>query len=80
MIQEHVEECKHLNCIKEKRHGVPVVAQWVKNLTVVSVRIRGQFLALLSGLRIQYCHMLWCMSQMLLWLWHRPQLWLQFDP
>ena len=39
--------------------GVPVVAQWLMNLTRNHVRS----LALLSGLRIRRCHELWCGSQ-----------------
>ena len=41
--------------------GVPVVAQWLTNLTS-----RVQSLTSLSGLRIQGCFELWCRSQM--WL------------
>ena len=35
-----------------KKLEVPIVAQWVRDLTVVSVWIRVQSLALLSGLSI----------------------------
>ena len=45
--------------------GVPVVAQWVKNLTqCLSMRIQVQSLTLLSGLRICCCPKLWPRSQM----------------
>ena len=45
--------------------GVPVVVQWVKNLTV-SVKMQVHFLVSLSGLRIQHCHKVQHSSQM--WL------------
>ena len=41
--------------------GVPIVAQWLMNLT--STRMQVQFLVLLSGLRIQHYHELWCRLQ-----------------
>ena len=41
--------------------GVPIVAQQVIN-SIVSMRTQVQFLALLSELRIQCCHELWCRS------------------
>ena len=44
--------------------GVPIVAQRVKNL--ITMRIRVRCLALLSGLRIKRCHKLWCRWQ--IWL------------
>lgn len=53
---------------KKKKIGVPVVAQRVKNPTV-SVRLQDRSLASLTGLSI------WCSFI----LWHRLQLWLQFD-
>ena len=37
--------------------GVPVMAQWLRNLALV------RFLASFSGLRIRCCHELWCGSQ-----------------
>ena len=43
--------------------GVPVVAQW-KQTQLVSLRTWVQSLALLSELRIQHCHELWCSLQM----------------
>ena len=43
--------------------GVPVVAQWLANLTRIHENV-GLILALLSGLKIWCCHELWCMSQM----------------
>ena len=47
-------------------YGVPIVAQWVKNLTSLS-RCRFYLsLALLSGLMIQHCHNLQFRLQM--WL------------
>ena len=41
------------------------------------MRLGVRSLALLSGLRLQHCHELWCRLQMgsdpaLLWLWYRP--------
>ena len=48
-----------------KRRGVPIVAQR-KHISPVSMRMRVRSPALLSGLRIQCCHELWCRSQM--WL------------
>ena len=42
--------------------GVPVVAQQ-KHTQLVSMRMRVGSLTLLSGLRIQCCHELWCRSQ-----------------
>ena len=44
---------------------------------LVCMRTQVQSLALLSGLRIQHCHEMWCRSQTklkpsLLWLWCRP--------
>ena len=38
--------------------GVPVVAQWLTNPTR-NQEVAGRSLALLSGLRIQYCRELW---------------------
>ena len=38
------------------------MAQWVKN-ELVSMRMQGPSLALVSGLRIQLCHELWCRLQ-----------------
>ena len=35
--------------------GVPIVAQW-KGIRLGTMRLRVQSLALLSGLRIRYCH------------------------
>ena len=48
-------------------YGVPVVAQWLTNLTrnhEVVGSIPG--LALLSGLRVRHCLELWCRLQTLL--------------
>ena len=52
------------------------MAQW-EQIWLGSIRTQVQSLALLSGLRIQHCHELWCRSQKrlspeLLWLWCRP--------
>ena len=44
---------------------VPIVAQQIR-IRLVSMRMQVRSLALLSGLRIQHCHELWCGSQM--WL------------
>jgi len=49
--------------LKTGQAGVPVVAQWLTNLTrnhEVGCSISG----LPSGLRIRHCHELWCRSQM----------------
>ena len=45
--------------------GVPLVAQWVKNLSSIHEDV-VQSLALLSGLRIRHCHELQYRVQM--WL------------
>ena len=45
------------------RSGVPVMAQW-KRIQLETMRLRVRSLALLSGLKIQRCHELWCRSQM----------------
>ena len=48
-----------------------------KKILLRTMRLQVQSLVLLSGLRIQRCHELWCRSQTqlgsgaLLWLWHR---------
>ena len=42
--------------------GVPVVAQW-KRIKLGTMRLQVRPLVLLSGLRIQPCHDLWCRSQ-----------------
>ena len=47
---------------KRNRHGVPVVAQWLTNLTGTT-RLWVRSLALLSGWRILRCRELWCRSQ-----------------
>ena len=49
----------------KKFYGVPTVDQQ-KHVPLVTMRIRVQYLASLSGLRIQHCYELWCRSQMLL--------------
>ena len=46
------------------RMGVPVVAQWLTNPWLGTMRLRVQSLALLSGLRIRCCRELRCRSQM----------------
>ena len=53
--------------LKEIKIGVPFMTHRLTNLTR-SVRMRVQFLASLSGLRIQHCCELWYIyrSQMLL--------------
>ena len=43
--------------------GVPIMAQWLTNLTM-NYEVTVRSLVLLSGLRIQHCHELWCRSQM----------------
>ena len=57
-------------------NGVPIVAQWITNLTSIH-EDQVQPLAWLSGLRIQHCRELWCRLQtrlgsVLLWLWCSP--------
>ena len=52
------------------------MAQWLRNLTR-NHEVVGSIPGLLSGLRIQRCHELWCRLQTwsdptLLWLWCRP--------
>ena len=42
--------------------GVPVLAQR-KQIRLGIKRLRVQSLTLLSGLKIQHCHELWCRSQ-----------------
>ena len=42
--------------------GVPLVAQWLTNLTR-NHEVWGSIPGLLSGLRIYCCHELWCRSQ-----------------
>ena len=60
-----------------REEGVPVVAEWVKNLTSI-YEDAGLNPGLAHGLRIQRCHELWCRSQSRgsdpawLWLWCRP--------
>ena len=48
---------------KNKIMGVPVVARQ-KQILLVSMRMRVQSLAPLSGLRMQHWHRLWCKLQM----------------
>ena len=43
--------------------GVPVVAQWVKNLTSIHADV-GLFLASLGGLGILHCHELWLQASL----------------
>ena len=57
--------------------GIPIVAQQ-KRIRLGTMRFRVQSLALLSELRIQHCHELWCSVGrrhgsylVLLWLWCR---------
>jgi len=53
---------ENVHFLKKKDKGVPSVAQQLTNPT--RMRMRVQSLALLSGLRIQCCHELWCRLQM----------------
>ena len=46
-----------------RKIGVPVVAQW-KRIQLGTMGSCVRSLALISGLRIQHCHELWCRSQM----------------
>ena len=48
---------------QEECQGVPVMVQQ-KQILLETMRLRVRSLALLSGLRIQHCHELWCRSQM----------------
>ena len=41
---------------------VPVMAQWLTNLTR-NHEVAGSILGLLSGLRIRHCRELWCRSK-----------------
>ena len=50
------------NHIKKGKRGVPVVAQWLTNLTR-TMRLRVRSLPLLSGLTIRHCRELWCRLQ-----------------
>ena len=43
---------------------VPLVAQWLGNLTSIIMKMWVQSLASLSVLRVQRSRELWCMSQM----------------
>ena len=67
----------------EKTGGVPVMAQW-QQTQLVSMRMQVRSLALLSGLKIQCCHELWCRLQT--WILHccgcavGQQLEVWFDP
>ena len=66
---------KNTNNLILKWAGVPIVAQWIMNLTSI-MRLQVRSLALLSGLRIRCCCCGWdgiphCCGQ---------QLQLQFDP
>ena len=61
---------------KSTNSGVPIMTQQ-KQIRLVFMRLQVQSLALLSGLRICWCHELWYRSQTrsdlaLLWLWCRP--------
>ena len=49
--------------IRKVESGAPIFAQR-KQIQLASRRTQHQFLASLSGLRIQHCHELWCRSQM----------------
>ena len=57
IISYHVLQSKHL---KAPRVGVPVMAQWLTNLT----RNHGAAGSIPGGLRIQHCPELWCRLQM----------------
>jgi len=48
--------------------GIPIVAQW-KWIWLASLRMKIQFQALLTGLRIQHCCELWCRLQARLGYW-----------
>ena len=66
-IGNHVQslEVEHNGRRHEKKNviiGVSIVAQQ-KWIWLVSVRMQVRFLALLSRLKIQHCHDLWCRSQ-----------------
>ena len=61
------------------------MAQWLTNPTSIHEDV-GLIPSPFSGLRILYCHELWCrLDSVLLWLWHRPaataQIWpLAWEP
>ena len=48
--------------LKKIKLRVPVISQQ-KQIQLVTMRMKVQSLALLSGLRIQHCCELWCRSQ-----------------
>ena len=50
--------------VKKKggEEGVPIVAQWLMNPSR-NHEVVGSIPGLLTGLRIQHCHELWCSSQ-----------------
>ena len=50
----------NVKVLKNTTLGVPVVAQWLTNLTRNTMRLRVRSLALLIGLRIRHCCELWC--------------------
>ena len=58
--QKDKEKKKKVHCCR-----IPVVAQ-CKQIQLVSMRMPVQSQASLGGLRIRYCHELWCSLQMLL--------------
>ena len=63
MIEVLAEATLVINCdIYMYEIGVPIVAQWLTNLTSIHMDT-GSIPALLSGLRIHCCYELWCRLQ-----------------
>ena len=63
--KEFVSIIKNLPIKKTPELGVPVMAQQ-KQIQLGTMKLWVRSLALLSGLRIQRCHELWCRPQTLL--------------
>ena len=59
-VRSALQSCDSQNSLKTKKgQGVPLMAQWLSNLTSIHEdTVRS--LALLSGLRMQHCRELWC--------------------
>ena len=53
---------EYYSAIKKNKIGVPVMTQWLTNLTR-NHEVAVRSLALLSGLMIQRCRELWCSLQ-----------------
>ena len=57
-----LEEAWKGEAVKEVSQGVLIMAQWLTNPTSIH-EDAGLIPVLLSGLRTQHCHELWCRSQ-----------------